>query len=44
LNYDNYINKGSKKLSEVEEYDSHNTKRLDVKGMIKLLKKLEMFQ
>ena len=43
LNYDNYINKGSKKLTEAEEYDSHNTKRLDVKGMIKLLKKLEMF-
>ena len=44
LNYDNYINKGSKKLTEAEEYDSHNTKRLDVKGMIKLLKKLEMFK
>ena len=43
LNYDNYINKGSKKLTEAEEYDSHNTKRLNVKGMIKLLKKLEMF-
>lgn len=44
LNYDNYINKGSKKLTEAEEYDSHNTKRLDVKGMVKLLKKLDMFK
>ena len=44
LNYDNYINKGSDKLSTVEEYNSHNTVRLDVEGMIKLLKKLEMFK
>ena len=43
LNYDNYINKGTTKLSEIEEYNSHNTTRLDAKEMIKLLKKLEMF-
>ena len=43
LNYDRYISKGTAKLDKVEEYNSHNTKRLDVKGMIKLLKKLEMF-
>ncbi len=44
LNYDRYINKGTTKLDKVEEYNSHNTKRLNVKGMIKLLKKLEMFK
>ena len=44
LNYDRYISKGTSRLDEVEEYDSHNTERLDVEGMKKLLKKLEMFQ
>ena len=44
LNYDRYISKGTSKLDKVEEYNSHNTKRLDVKRMVKLLKKLEMFK
>ena len=44
LNYDRYISQGSEKLDAVEEYDSHNTERLDKEGMIGLLKKLEMFQ
>ena len=44
LNYDRYISKGTDRLDEVEEYNSHNTERLDVEGMKKLLKKLEMFQ
>ena len=44
LNYDRYISKGSDKLSETEEYNSHNTKRLDIKEMKKLLKKLEEFK
>ena len=44
LNYDRYINKGTDRLDEVEEYNSHNTERLDVEGMKLLLKKLEMFQ
>ena len=43
LNYDRYINKGNDRLNEVEEYNSHNTQRLDIEGMKKLLKKLEMF-
>ena len=42
LNYDRYINKGTKKLNNVEEYSSHNTKRLNVKEMKKLLKKLDL--
>lgn len=44
LNYDRYINKGITLLDKVEEYDSHNTKRLTVNGMKKLLMKLEMFK
>lgn len=44
LNYDHYISKGTDKLNSVEEYNSHNTERLDVEQMKKLLKKLEMFQ
>ena len=43
LNYDRYIDKGNSKLDEVSDYNSHNTERLDVEGMIALLKKLEMF-
>ena len=44
LNYAKYINDGDKKLDKVEEYNSHNTKRLDVEGMKKLLLKLDLFK
>lgn len=44
LNYDRYINKGDDKLNTVDEYNSHNTERLDVKGMEQLLKKLDLFK
>ena len=43
LNYDKYFTKGNKKLNIGESYTSHNTARLDVKGMEELLKKLELF-
>ena len=43
LNYDKYFSKGNKKLNLSESYTSHNTGRLDVEGMKKLLKKLELF-
>ncbi len=43
LNYDKYFSKGNKKLNIGESYTSHNTARLDVKGMKELLKKLELF-
>ncbi|MBQ2509461.1 MAG: hypothetical protein II529_01425, partial [Erysipelotrichaceae bacterium] len=36
--------KGSSQLDTVEEYDSHNTRRLNVEEMKELLKKLEMFK
>jgi len=43
LNYDKYFTKGNKRLNLGESYTSHNTGRLDVAGMEKLLKKLELF-
>lgn len=44
LNYAKYENNGDKKLDKVEEYNSHNTKRLDVEGMKELLLKLDLFK
>lgn len=40
LNYEIFINKGSDALSHLEDYNSHNTRRLDVDGMRQLLLKL----
>ena len=44
LNYGKYENKGNADLNNINEYNSHNTKRLDVDGMCKLLKKLDLFK
>ncbi|HOZ54952.1 MAG TPA: polysaccharide biosynthesis protein [Clostridia bacterium] len=44
LNYARYESKGNKKLDLIEEYNSHNTERLDVEGMKKLLLKLDLFK
>ena len=44
LNYDRYISKGTSGLDQVEEYNSHNTERLDLEGMKKTLKKLDLFK
>tara|TARA_Y100001970_G_scaffold294333_1_gene450873 strand:- start:8830 stop:9858 length:1029 start_codon:yes stop_codon:yes gene_type:complete len=41
LNYSKYIEKGDKSISSAEDYNSHNTKRLDVKEMKAMLLKLE---
>ena len=41
LNYSKYIEEGQRDLSLVEDYNSHNTKQLDVDDMVKLLHKLE---
>ena len=43
LNYDNYFSKGNNTLDRMEQYTSHNTTRLDVEGMKKLLLKLKLF-
>ena len=40
LNYDVYFEKGDVEITEASEYHSHNTDRLDVPGMEKLLLKL----
>ncbi len=40
LNYAKYIEQGQEKISRTEDYNSHNTERLDVAGMHKLLMKL----
>lgn len=44
LNYDKYIEKGSKEIVQADSYHSHNTSRLDVEGMKKLLRKLDLFK
>lgn len=42
LNYEKYFEEGEKDLSIIEDYNSHNTQRLDEVGMIALLKKLSL--
>ena len=41
LNYNLYFSEGSPKAAQVDGYDSNNTRRLDVDGMMKLLLQLE---
>lgn len=41
LNYSNYISEGEDSTNDIEDYNSHNTNRLDVEGMKKLLLKLD---
>jgi len=40
LNYAKYFSEGNKKATEYQDYTSHNTERLDMEGMKKLLLKL----
>lgn len=44
LNYSKYFEKGEKDLAIVEDYNSHNTQRLDVNGMKELLRKLDFIR
>lgn len=44
LNYDKFFTKGNEAVSKIEDYHSHNTKRLDVEEMKKLLLKLRFIQ
>ena len=44
LNYAQYTEQGEKDLSNVEDYNSHNTARLDVEGMKQLLRKLDFMR
>ena len=44
LNYERYFSKGEEDISIIEDYHSHNTKRLDVKGTMELLLKLDFIK
>ena len=47
LNYAKFVEQGDQKLTQTthgEDYNSHNTTRLDVEGMKKLLLKLDFMQ
>ncbi|WYX28652.1 polysaccharide biosynthesis protein [Achromobacter denitrificans] len=44
LNYAKFVEQGEEKISRSEDYNSHNTQRLDTKGMEQLLLKLEFMQ
>ena len=44
LNYGKYIEQGEKKISVADEYTSHNTSRLEIKDMKKLLLKLDFIK
>ena len=44
LNYSKFVEQGEEKISQSEDYNSHNTERLDVEGMKTLLRKLEFIQ
>jgi UDP-N-acetylglucosamine 4,6-dehydratase/5-epimerase len=41
LNYGKFMEKGEKQISRTEDYNSHNTERLNVENMQKLLRKLD---
>ena len=44
LNYGKFVEQGEQEISQAEDYNSHNTTRLDVAGMQALLMKLEFMQ
>lgn len=44
LNYEKYVENGDLTITELQDYNSNNTERLDVDGMIKLLLKLEFIR
>lgn len=44
LNYSKFVEQGEEKISQTEDYNSHNTERLDVEGMKRLLLKLDFMR
>ena len=44
LNYDKYFSRGDRDVSLIEDYTSHNTRRLSVKETEDLLKSLEFIK
>ena len=44
LNYSKFVESGEEKITQSEDYNSHNTLRLDVDGMEQLLLKLDFMR
>lgn len=44
LNYGKFVEQGEEKITHTEDYNSHNTERLDVAGMQTLLRKLDFIR
>jgi len=44
LNYDKFFTEGNEAVSKIEDYHSHNTRRLDVEGMKEQLMRLRFIQ
>lgn len=44
LNYAKYFSEGKEIQNQIEDYNSHNTKREDVEGVKALLRKLDLFK
>ena len=44
LNYGKFVEQGEQKISNCDDYNSHNTERLDQAGMQRLLMKLDFIQ
>lgn len=44
LNYDKFFTEGNEDVSRIEDYHSHNTRRLDVEGMKEQLMRLRFIQ
>lgn len=44
LNYSKFVEEGDSDISTIEDYNSHNTSRLDIDGMKALLRKLAFIQ
>ena len=44
LNYASYFSEGEEKISTIEDYHSHNTRRLDEEGTKELLMKLPIIR
>ena len=44
LNYDNFFDRGEKKISFSDDYNSHNTRQLNVDEVKKMLLKLDFIK
>lgn len=44
LNYDKYFVEGEKEISALDDYTSHNTRRLDIEGVIRTLRGLDIIR